>query len=123
VAVPSGPAHETEVAGLEPAPPPASEPTLEEAGQPSEPEPERDTPAETIIDTGRSPPNNPKVTLSFLQWSADPARRFAFISVDGAPSQRIREGEVAGGLTVAAITKTGVQFKRDNTSFMIRPRH
>ena len=87
------------------------------------PEPEPETPAETLFDTGRSPPGAPKVALSFLQWSNDPARRFAFISIDGAPSQRVHEGEVAAGLTVAAITPTGVQFKREGSTFVIRPRH
>ncbi len=86
-------------------------------------EPEPEASPENLVDTGRSPPGAPKVALSFLQWSADPARRFAFISVDGAPTQRIREGEVAAGLTVAAITPTGVQFKREGTIFVIRPRH
>jgi len=89
----------------------------------AEPEPEPETPAETLVDTGRSPPGAPKVALSFLQWSADPARRFAFISIDGQPSQRVREGESAAGMTIAAITPNGVQFKREGTSFVIRPRH
>jgi hypothetical protein len=88
-----------------------------------EAEPEPEAPAETLFDTGRSPPGAPKVALSFLQWSNDPARRFAFISIDGAPTQRVHEGEVAAGLTVAAITPTGVQFKREGTTFVIRPRH
>ena len=87
----------------------------------TEPEP-APAPA-TVIDTGRSPPGAPRVALSFLQWSPDPARRFAFVSVDGAPSQRIREGDTPGGLTVAQITPTGVQFKRDGNLFTIRPRH
>jgi hypothetical protein len=94
-----------------------------EAAPDLEPEPEPETPAETLVDTGRSPPGAPKVALSFLQWSAEPARRFAFISIDGAPTQRVHEGEIAAGLTVAAITPTGVQFKREGTIFVIRPRH
>jgi len=98
--------------------PPATETEMEPVG---EPEPEASP--ETIFDTGRSKPGAPKVALSFLQWSSDPARRFAFISIDGAPSQRVHEGEVAGGLTVAAITPTGVQFKREGSIFVIRPRH
>lgn len=102
-------------------PPAAQEPPAAELEAPIEPEPEASP--EPIFDTGRSPPGAPKVALSFLQWSSDPARRFAFISIDGAPSQRVHEGEVAGGLTVAAITPTGVQFKRENSTFVIRPRH
>lgn len=98
-------------------------PEVPTAESETEPEPEPEAPAETLVDTGRSPPGAPKVALSFLQWSPDPARRFAFISIDGAPSQRVREGEVAAGLTVAAITPTGVQFKRDGSAFVIRPRH
>ncbi|MCC6764182.1 MAG: hypothetical protein IT293_05915 [Deltaproteobacteria bacterium] len=108
-----------ELAALPPvmAPP---EPQVEEAPEPAA---EPETPAEALFDTGRSPPGAPKVALSFLQWSSDPARRFAFISIDGAPTQRVHEGEVAAGLTVAAITPTGVQFKREGTTFVIRPRH
>ncbi len=119
---PAGERHEDrEVAALTPPPPP--EAAEAETNLENTPEPEAEPPAETIFDTGRSPPGAPKVALSFLQWSADPARRFAFISIDGAPSQRVREGEVAAGLTVAAITPTGVQFKREGTIFVIRPRH
>lgn len=111
-----------ELAALAPAP--AQEPDAAPVDEAAlEPEPEPDTSPETLVDTGRSPPGAPKVALSFLQWSTDPSRRFAFISIDGAPSQRIREGEVAAGLTVAAITPTGVQFKREGTLFVIRPRH
>ena len=88
-----------------------------------EPEAEPEAPPEALVDTGRSPPGAPKVALSFLQWSADPAKRFAFISVDGGAAQRVREGEVTSGMTVAAITPTGIQFKREGTTFVIRPRH
>ena len=112
------PAAREELAAIAPAVP---EPPALDAEPAPEPEPE--TPAETLFDTGRSPPGAPKVALSFLQWSNDPARRFAFISIDGAPTQRVHEGEVASGLTVAAITPTGVQFKREGTTFVIRPRH
>lgn len=113
-----------DLAALAPAPVAEAEvPTTEEPAAEIEAEPEPEASPETLVDTGRSPPGAPKVALSFLQWSTDPARRFAFISVDGAPSQRIREGEVAAGLTVAAITPNGVQFKREGTVFVIRPRH
>ena len=107
------------------APPAAQAPPAADAEAELEPsaEPEPEASPETIFDTGRSPPGAPKVALSFLQWSSDPARRFAFVSIDGAPSQRVHEGEVASGLTVAAITPTGVQFKREGTIFVIRPRH
>ncbi len=86
-------------------------------------EPQPEAPTITEVDTGRSPPGVPRVSLSFLQWSPDPARRFAFVSVDGAPSLRVREGDTMSGLTVAQITPTGVQFKSDTTLFTIRPRH
>jgi len=36
---------------------------------------------------------------------------------------RVREGDTASGMTVAEITPTGVQFKREGQLFMIRPRH
>ncbi len=77
----------------------------------------------TVIDTGRSPPGAPRVTLSFLQYSADPARRFAFLSVDGGPSQRVREGDAAGAASVDLITPDGVRLRHADTLFVIRPRH
>jgi hypothetical protein len=91
------------------------------AALPEEAEPAPGPP--TIIDTGRSPPGAPRVTLSFLQWSAEPGRRFAFISIDGAPSQRVQEGDTAGGVSVARITPTGVELKHEDKVFIIRPRH
>ncbi|MEO6025693.1 MAG: hypothetical protein ABIR79_02355 [Candidatus Binatia bacterium] len=112
-----------ELAAIAPSEPAIPDPAPLDVAPEAEAEPEPETPAETLVDTGRSPPGAPKVALSFLQWSADPARRFAFISIDGQPSQRVREGESTAGMTVAAITPTGVQFKREGTSFVIRPRH
>jgi hypothetical protein len=118
---PPAPRPEEKLAAL--TPPPAVEAPAADALPPPAAEAEPETPPEPVFDTGRSPPGAPKVALSFLQWSADPAKRFAFISVDGAPSQRVHEGEVAAGMTVAAITQNGVQFKREGQTFMIRPRH
>jgi hypothetical protein len=101
------------VAPPAPAPEPLPPPVQAEPAQP---------PA-VVIDTGRSPPGTPRVALTFLQWSADPNRRFAFVSIDGAPAMRVREGDTASGMTVAEITPTGVEFKREGQLFMIRPRH
>jgi hypothetical protein len=98
-------------------PPPAPEPL------PAPPEGEPAQSPVVTIDTGRSPPGSPRVSLTFLQWSSDPDRRFAFVSIDGAPAQRVREGDTPNGMTVAEITPTGVQFKREGQLFMIRPRH
>jgi hypothetical protein len=95
-------------------PPPADVPAAE---------PEPPPAPEAAIDTGRSPPGLPRVALTFLQWSADPSRRFAFVSIDGAPSQRVREGDTAGGMTVAEITPVGIQFRQEGKVFTIRPRH
>ncbi len=78
---------------------------------------------ETVIDTGRSPPGAPQVTLSFLQWSSDPMRRFAFLSVDAGPSQRVREGDAVGAATIDLITPNGVRLRHEDTLFMIRSRH
>jgi hypothetical protein len=102
------------MAALAPTAPETESPAVVAEPQPSPP---------TVIDTGRSPPGAPRVLLSFLQWSPDPSRRFAFISVDGAPSQRVREGDMAGSLTVAHITPSAVQFSHEGNLFTIRPRH
>lgn len=109
------------------APPQAVAPPAEPAPPPVVPAPpaeaEPPSPPPVVIDTGRSPPGSPRVALTFLQWSSDPDRRFAFISIDGAPAQRVREGDSTSGMTVSQITPTGVQFKREGQVFMIRPRH
>jgi hypothetical protein len=111
------------IAAVAPVAPVVPEPAPLDIAPDAAAEPEPEASPENLVDTGRSPPGAPKVALSFLQWSADPAKRFAFVSIDGQPSQRIREGESAAGMTVAAITPTGVQFKREGTTFVIRPRH
>jgi len=117
------------VAAVPPAPPTtAAEPEAPvepapQVEQEAAPEPAPQPSPEVLVDTGRSPTGAPKVSLSFLQWSADPEKRFAFVSIDGAPSQRVREGDGVNGMTVGPITPTGVQFKREGTSFIIRPRH
>ena len=99
-------------------------PAQPEAEAPAvEPEPAPAPSPEVVIDTGRSPPGAPKVALTFLQWSADPERRFAFVSIDGSAGQRIREGDGLAGMTVAQITPTGVEFRREGKLFIIRPRH
>ena len=104
-------------------PPMAAEAILPAAEPTPEAEPQPEPPKITETDTGRSPPGAPKVLLSFLQWSPDPARRFAFVSVDGSPSQRVREGDTTAGMTVAQITPTGVQLRSEGAVFTIRPRH
>jgi len=61
--------------------------------------------------------------LGLLQWSPEPSRRFAFISVDGSPYQKLREGEAARGLAITSIDKDSVTFKYESTRFVIRARH
>jgi hypothetical protein len=100
-------------------PPPAAVAPPEIPAVEAEPPP----PPPQVIDTGRSPAGTPSVALRFLQWSVDPARRYALVSIDGAPSQRLREGESAGSLTVSQIMQTGVQFKVEGKVFTIRSRH
>lgn len=136
-AAPLAPAPPAAAAPLAPAPPPnavaalAPPPPIISAPRPqvapeAAPEPDVAPPAappSSVIDTGRAPTGAPRVALTFLQWSADPDRRFAFVSIDGAPSVRVREGDTASGMSVSQITPTGVQFQREGQSFIIRPRH
>jgi hypothetical protein len=125
-AAPSAPAAPppNAVAALAPPPPVISAPRPQAAPE-AAPEPEAPpaAPPTNVIDTGRSPTGAPRVSLTFLQWSSDPDRRFAFVSIDGAPSVRVREGDTASGMSVSQITPTGVQFQREGQSFIIRPRH
>ncbi len=97
-------------------------------GEPEEKEPleEEETGVDQpikVIDTGRSPAGVPKVVLGMLQWSPQPQRRFAFISVDGSPFQKLREGERAGDLAITLIGKDSVTLQYESTRFVIRPRH
>ena len=110
------------VAALAPPPPVISAPRPQAVPE-GAPEAPSAAPPTTVIDTGRSPSGAPRVALTFLQWSADPDRRFAFVSIDGAPSVRVREGDTASGMSVSQIMPTGVQFQREGQSFIIRPRH
>ncbi len=121
--VPLAPQPPAAVAALAPPPPVPPVIPAPPAEAPPPAEPETLHPPSNVIDTGRSPPGSPRVALTFLQWSADPERRFAFISIDGAPSLRVREGDSASGMVVAQITPTGVQFQREGQTFIIRPRH
>ena len=122
VAVPQSPPDT--VAALAPAAPAVAPAALPPESDVPPPQAEEPPPLpEPVIDTGRSPPGAPRVALTFLQWSTDPTRRFAFVSIDGAPAQRVREGDTTGSLTVAEITPRGVQFKQDGKIFVIRPRH
>lgn len=120
---PPAPSEPDQVAAVGPAVAPFPDAPVQPLPEMVEPEAEPEATPEVLVDTGRSPPGAPKVALSFLQWSADPAKRFAFVSIDGGATQRVREGEVTSGLTVAAITPEGIQFKREGTTFVIRPRH
>jgi hypothetical protein len=68
----------------------------------------------------RPPGGAPQVSINILQWSAEPTRRFAFVTVDGGNVTQIREGDRIGGLTVKRIYEQMIEFGFNDTSFMLR---
>ena len=68
----------------------------------------------------RSPGGAPQVSINILQWSAEPGRRFAFVSVDGGGMTQVREGDRIGGLTVKHIHQQMIEFGFNESSFLLR---
>mgnify|MGYP001338948889 CR=1 FL=1 len=68
----------------------------------------------------RAPGGAPQVAINILQWSAEPARRFAFVSVDGGNMTQVREGDHIGGLTVKQIHQQMIEFGFNDSTFLLR---
>ena len=68
----------------------------------------------------RSPGGAPQVAINILQWSAEPERRFAFVSVDGGGMTQVREGDRIGGLTVKHIHQQMIEFGFNDATFLLR---
>jgi hypothetical protein len=68
----------------------------------------------------RSPSGAPEVTINIVQWSATPARRFAYVRVDGSQMVQVHEGDTVGGLTVKRIFQQAVEFAHGEGSFVLR---
>lgn len=68
----------------------------------------------------RAPGGAPQVAINILQWSAEPGRRFAFVSVDGGNMTQVREGDRIGGLTVKHIHQQMIEFGFNDSTFLLR---
>lgn len=68
----------------------------------------------------RAPGGAPQVAINILQWSAEPARRFAFVSVDGGNMTQVREGDRIGGLTIKHIHQQMIEFGFNDATFLLR---
>ncbi|MBM4243081.1 MAG: hypothetical protein FJ148_04605 [Deltaproteobacteria bacterium] len=68
----------------------------------------------------RAPGGAPQVAINILQWSADPGRRFAFVSVDGGNMTQVREGDHIGGLTIKHIHQQMIEFGFNDSTFLLR---
>lgn len=68
----------------------------------------------------RAPGGAPQVSINILQWSAEPGRRFAFVSVDGGGMTQVREGDRIGGLTVKHIHQQMIEFGFNDSTFLLR---
>lgn len=78
--------------------------------------------AEPIDEGLRRPPSNaPQVRINILQYSTEPRRRFAYMSIDGNPSMtQVREGESYQGLTVKRIFPEKIEFAHEGSTFLLR---
>jgi len=68
----------------------------------------------------RAPGGAPQVAINILQWSAEPGRRFAFVSVDGGNMTQVREGDRIGGLTIKHIHQQMIEFGFNDSTFLLR---
>lgn len=68
----------------------------------------------------RSPGGAPQVSINILQWSAEPGRRFAFVSIDGGGMTQVREGDRIGSLTVKHIHQQMIEFGFNDSTFLLR---
>jgi hypothetical protein len=68
----------------------------------------------------RAPGGAPQVAINILQWSAEPGRRFAFVSVDGGNMTQVREGDHIGGLTIKHIHQQMIEFGFNDSTFLLR---
>ncbi len=69
----------------------------------------------------RAPSGAPSVRINILQYSRDPDRRFAYMSLEGQPAMtQVREGESYQGLTVKRIFPDVVEFDHSGSLFLLR---
>ncbi|HEY8515253.1 MAG TPA: hypothetical protein VIS07_07055 [Candidatus Binatia bacterium] len=68
----------------------------------------------------RTPGDAPQVSINILQWSSEPSRRFAFVTVDGGNMRQIREGDRIGSLTVKRIYEQMIEFGYNDSTFRLR---
>jgi hypothetical protein len=73
-------------------------------------------------DALRRPPSDaPQVRINILQWSLEPSRRVAYLSIEGGAGIRdVREGEPFEGLTVKRILPEMVEFSHNDATFLLR---
>lgn len=110
----------------EPPPPPGAPPQGAPSGlsgkAPQPPVQVAKAPAEPVDEGLRRPPSSaPQVRINILQYSNDPGRRFAYMSIEGNPAMtQVREGESYQGLTVKRIFPEKVEFAHQGSTFLLR---
>ena len=102
------------VAAIPPSEPVPSEPAA------AAPAPAAPAAAGTSPVLRRAPGGAPQVAINILQWSAEPGRRFAFVSVDGGNMTQVREGDRIGGLTIKHIHQQMIEFGFNDSTFLLR---
>lgn len=104
-----------------PPPPPPAAPVVAPAPLPAPPAVVAASALRRDEGLRRPPTGAPKVRINILQYSDDPGRRFAYLSVEGNPAMsQVREGESYQGLTVTRIYPETVEFAHQGTTFLLR---
>jgi len=77
-------------------------------------------PPPAVVDLPPPPDDAPDLSLLFIQWSADAAKRVASLRQNSGGSIFIvREGDVIQGLRVATIRPAGVEMQWRGQSFLL----
>ena len=65
------------------------------------------------------PDDAPALSLLFIQWSSEPARRVASLRQSGGSIYIVREGDIVQGLRIAVIRPAGVEVQWRGQSFLL----
>jgi len=65
------------------------------------------------------PDDAPVLSLLFIQWSSEPARRVASLRQSGGSIYIVHEGDIVQGLRIAVIRPAGVEVQWRGQSFLL----
>lgn len=100
--------------------PPAATPPAVAAASPAVTPPAAVTPPPAVPIALPPPPDDaPALSLLFIQWSSEPARRVASLRQSGGSIYIVHEGDIVQGLRIAVIRPAGVEVQWRGQSFLL----